>query len=60
MISPWDPKLISLYSRSSPFSGLCFLLEIASVFDELDESLPVHAVSLHWGYLVHLGNLKEW
>lgn len=29
-----------------------FLFEVSSVFDQLDESLDVDSISLHWGDLV--------
>ena len=38
-------------------SGL-FIIEVSSVFDELDELLPVDRISLHGGYVIHLLDLK--
>eukprot|EP00116_Pleurobrachia_bachei_P008330 sb/3468592/ len=40
-------------------SSLGLLLEITSVFDQLDESLPVDSISLHGGNIVHLLDLKQ-
>merc|ERR1712113_151707 len=45
------------FTHTQRQSNLRLLLEVTSVFDQLDESLPVDSISLHGGNIVHLLDL---